>query len=238
LTPAGFRLTIDRRRTRGKREERAVEKLERYAPAAGIVFVVVVIVATIVQGSPPMIDDAPKEFGDYFADNDARIRWAQFINAMAVIPFLWWLGSLWPTLRRAEGGVPRLTVAATLGSVLAGTCVVIGSAVMSTAAFARLDPVSLKVFSTLSFTFFAAGAGGVATLVLASSVIILRSGALPAWIGWLGLLNGLVWIAAGLALVSTRDAVTFIGFPAFLLWLVWIIAVSLTMLRNPEPATV
>ncbi len=213
-----------------------MDALERYAPATGLVFVVVVIVATIVQGSPPTLTDNAQEFADYFDDNDTRIRVAQFINAVAVIPFLWWLGGLWATLRRAEGGAPRLTVAAGLGSVVAVTCVLIGSAVMSTAALSPLDGGGLKLFATLSVTMYAAGALGVATLVLASSVVILRSGVFPVWIGWLGLVNGVVWIAAGLSLVSTRDAVGFIGFLSFLIWLVWIIAISVVMLRNPEPA--
>ncbi len=215
-----------------------MEKLERYAPAAGLVFVVVVLVSSFVAGSPPGLNDGPGEFADYFADNDARIRWAQFLNILALVPFLWWIGSLWSILRRAEGGAPRLTVAAGLGSVVAATCVMIGSAAMSTAAFreAGLGPDGLKLFTTLSFTMTAAGAGGVATLVVASSVIVLRSRALPVWIGWLGLVSGAVWIVAGLALVSTRDAVTVFGFIGFLLWLVWIIAVSVSMLRSPEPA--
>lgn len=219
-----------------------MEKLDRYAPATGLLFVVIVIVSTIVQGAPPALSDNASEFAEYFDDNDTRIRFAQYINVLATIPFLWWLGGLWSTLRRAEGGAPRLTVAAGLGSVVAATSVGLGSAVMSTAAFQQAslgasDGNGLKLFATLSVTMYAAGAMGVATLVLASSVVILRSGVFPVWIGWLGIVNGVVWIAAGLALISTRDAVTFIGFPAFLLWLVWIIAISVVMLRNPEPAT-
>jgi len=214
-----------------------MEKLDRYAPATGLLFVVVVIVSTIVQGAPPALSDDASEFAEYFDDNDARIRFAQFINVLATIPFLWWLGGLWATLRRAEGGAPRLTVAAGLGSVVAATSVGLGSAVMSTAAFSPLDGAGLKLFATLSVTMYAAGALGVATLVLASSVVVLRSGVFPVWIGWFGLLNGVVWIGGGLSLVSTRDAVSGIGFVAFLLWLVWIIAISVTMLRNPESAT-
>ncbi len=215
-----------------------MERWDRYAPATGLVFVVVVIVATLVQGAPPSLSDGASEFADYFDDNDTRIRVAQFVNVLATIPFLWWMGGLWSTLRRAEGGAPRLTVAAGLGGAIAATSVMLGSAVMSTAAFRSTDlqPAGLKLFYTLSFTMYAAGALGVATLVLASSVVILRSGVFPVWIGWLGIVNGLVWIAAGLSLVSTRDAVNVIGFISFLIWLVWIIAISVVMLRNPEPA--
>jgi hypothetical protein len=75
---------------------------------------------------------------------------------------------------------------------------------------------------------------GAATLVLASSVVVLRSQVFPAWVAWLGLVSGAVWVASGLVLVSTRDAVFFLGLIAFILWAVWVIAVSVLMLRAPD----
>jgi hypothetical protein len=213
-----------------------MERWERYAPGAGIVFIVLALVSTFIAGEPPGLNDSAREVADYFDDNDAAIRWGQFIGSLAVIPLLWWLGSLWSTLRRAEGGAPRLTVTAGLGAVVAATSVLASSAVLSTAALRQdsLGPDGLRFFYTFSALLLAVAAFGAATLVLASSVVVLRSQVFPAWVAWLGLVSGAVWVASGLVLVSTRDAVFFLGLIAFILWAVWVIAVSVLMLRAPD----
>jgi hypothetical protein len=211
----------------------------RYGAYGGFVFVVLALVGGFVAGQPPSVTDDPREIFDYFDDHDRAIRIGQYVSALAVVPLLWWLGTLWVTLRQAEGGIPRLTVAAALGTVVAAACVLVSFAVVSMMAtqFRDLRPRDLDVFYTLNYTLVATTAFGAAVLVLSSSVVILRSGVFPSWVGWLGLADGVAFLGGGAGLVSTRDAVGIVGFVAFLVWLAWIVVVSVFMARAAPVST-
>ena len=89
---------------------------ERWGALGGILFVVLVVISAILPGSPPMTSDSAKKIADFVVDHDDEVRWAGYIGTLAVIPFFWWLGSVWRLLRRGEGGSPRLAVMAILGA--------------------------------------------------------------------------------------------------------------------------
>jgi hypothetical protein len=63
------------------------------------------------------------------------------------------------------------------------------------------------------------------------AVAVLRTRALPRWIGWLGLFTGVVggWIGAFGIVSTTVENVAGIGFPAFF---VWTVAMGVAMLRR------
>jgi hypothetical protein len=211
----------------------------RYGAYGGFVFVGLALVGGFIAGQPPSVTDDPREIFDYFDDHDRAIRIGQYLSAVGALPLLWWLGTLWGTLRQAEGGVPRLTVAAALGTVVAAACILVSFAVMSTMAtqFRDLGPGGLEIFYTLNYMLVATTAFGAAVLVLASSLVILRSPVFPPWVGWLGLADGVAWLGGGAGLISTRDAVSIVGFVAFLVWLAWIVVVSVFMVRPASVST-
>jgi hypothetical protein len=62
---------------------------------------------------------------------------------------------------------------------------------------------------------------------------VVRTGALPRWIGWLGIFAGVVggWIGAFGIVSTTVENIAAIGFPAFF---VWTVAMGVAMLRRPR----
>jgi hypothetical protein len=215
-------------------------KWERYAALAGVLFVVAAVVGAFVAGEPPAADDSARKVVDYFHDHDTAIRAAQYVNAAAFVPLLFWLGSLWARMRRSEGGQARLAVTAGFGAALglisAGVSFALISAISLSVPEKTLGPAVARTLYLFSLTLLGAAAFGLLTLVLAVSILSLRTRMFPAWVAVLGFVDTVLWIVGALALVSTRGALGFLGLLAFLVWLVWILATSVLMYRGSEPA--
>ena len=95
-------------------------KWERYGALGGILFVILVIASIVVAGSTPQTSDSAAKILQSIKDNKDGIEVAAFLGGLATLPILWWAGSLWARMRRAEGGQPRLALIAVLGLVFAG----------------------------------------------------------------------------------------------------------------------
>ena len=214
---------------------------QRYCAMGGIFFVVLAVVGTLVMGSPPSPTDTPREILEYYRDNEGGIGVGSYLNVLAVLGLVFWLGALWTTLRRAEGGAPRLTVVAGLGAAISGACAMVSQGINAANALRadELGPEGAKFFYTLSLTVIAAGAGGIAALVLATSIVSIRSGVFPTWVGWGGVLLGVIWLLAGLGVASDKDVIGIFGLIGFALWSIWIVVISVLMMRaarEPAPA--
>jgi len=215
-------------------------KWERWGALGGIVFVVMVVVAAFLPGSPPTTNDPASDMVKFVADKGDELRLAGYLGALALIPFAWFLASLWRLLRRAEGGAPRLTVMAIVGGAFAAVIGALGGILLAVLPIVGVK--SLGAANTRMLYILATNVGfltlfGVATLALAASVVFLRSRILPVLVGWLGILATLFALVGGYATVSTRDAIFTCGFIAFLLASLWLVIVSIFMFREaPEAA--
>jgi hypothetical protein len=211
-------------------------KWERFGAIGGFVFVVLALVGALVAGAPPQTSDSAHKIAKYFSDHDRAIRTGSFLSVIGTLFLLWWVGSLWTRLRRAEGGAPRLTVVAALGTVLGAAGALASFATTSAIDFrlAQLGPNGAKVFYTLSVTALSAGAVGLAALVLATSVITIRTRVFPVWVAYGGYALGLLWLVAVLGVASERGVFFGLLFAAFLVWLAWIAVLSVLMLRAGE----
>jgi hypothetical protein len=109
-------------------------KWERCGALGGIAFVVLVIVSIIIGGSMPKASDSATKILKYFRDNTDGIKVGAFLGGLATVPILWWAGSLFVRLRRAEGGQPRLSLIALLGLVLGGAAAGTQAAINATVA--------------------------------------------------------------------------------------------------------
>jgi hypothetical protein len=204
-------------------------KWERWGILAGVVFVVLVVVGALIGGSPPKVTDSPKKIFDYFNDNRDALKVGSYLNGLAVVAFLWFLGSLFGRLRRAEGGAGRVAGIALTGGVLVAAVALVANAI---GAFLALHPsLGAKGTYQLQSTFFAYLSFAAAVFVAATSVVALRTKLLPSWLAWSGAALAVLWLVAGAGVSSARDALHAIGFIAFLAWAVWV------LYRAPEGAS-
>jgi hypothetical protein len=210
------------------------------ALGGGVLFVALFFASSAVAGTPPKLDDGSGTILRYYKDHVDEIRIAGALGSAAVIPLLFWLASLYRAIRRVERGEPRLALVAVLGTFLAGALFTVALA-LETATALRVDsvgPQNVRFFFLLTTLIAAAASFGLAAAVAAVSVAGLR-GLLPAWLSWVGTVLALGWLVASLGSVSTNNALTNVWGIVFLVWLVWILAVSVVLhrrLRAPSSA--
>jgi hypothetical protein len=228
------------RRGRRARRRRDVNDLkwERYGAGAGLVFVILVVVGALIAGQPPNPDDSVREIAEYYDDHTGTIKAGAFLTGMGAFVFLWFLGSLWSTLRRSED-TRRLATIAVGGGIVGLIFAVTGFAVNATVAIAvdssgAVAGVNPKFIYLLSGVISGMGNFGVAVLVAATAVAVLRTGVFPAVFGWPGLVLALGWLVAGLIVTTNATWIFTVGFIVFLLWLVWVLAISYFLFRPQQ----
>jgi hypothetical protein len=195
---------------------------ERLGAATGIVFVLLTLLALFIGGQP-----AP-DVVQYFIDNRGRLLVQSFLAGLASIFFLWFLGSVWSYLRAAEGGTGRLSAVAFAGGILTMVFLMLSLTVTYALAdrMAELSPPDTSrafyalVIQASDLTFFP-----VVAFTGASALVILRTKALPAWLGWLGIVVAVLSLSRGTAFFvesgpfSSAGVLESVAIMAFLLWL-------------------
>jgi hypothetical protein len=219
----------------------------RLDAAAGIPAAILFVLAFGLPGTPPSPDDTIAKVVSWLLDNHDRILVSDVLIGVASAIFLWWLGSVRSYLRSGEGGEGRLSAAAFLGGAVGVALVLAGAAAQSGLVLhlgQLTDGGIVRVgFDTYNAFFTIAGAG-FAVFVAAASCSAARSGALPAWLYWVGS------IVAGLQIASCAGLYADSGFfaaggllavIAFLTVGLWTIALSIVMVRRngvpPTPRT-
>jgi hypothetical protein len=216
------------------REGTMDEKWERYAALGGIWFVVLTVVGTFLSGAPPSPTDKADKIFDYFNDNAGALQAMQYLGGLGTIGLLWWFGSLWRRMTRAEDGRPRMAVVALTGLLFAGVFAAVSGAISSVAAMRieELGPGGAKTFYGLSVVLISTAGFGIVVLLGAVSGLCYRTKYLPQWIMILGWIVALGFLIAALGSATDASAFGFIGLFSFLLWCIWVIGVSVVMFRD------
>ena len=194
---------------------------ERWSAVAGVLFVALFVIAIAISGNT---GDTPAEVRDFYADdgNQAKTFAAFFLLGAAGLAFVSFLGTLRAMLVRAEGG-PGTLSALVFGPgvvfvvlMLAGNAAFTAPAALADDTDFSLDPNAAQLLSDLGYLLIVLGVMIASILVLSTSFAALRTGVLPMWLGWAGLIVG----------VAMLFAVFFI--PIFV-FVAWVLAVSLVM---------
>jgi hypothetical protein len=211
---------------------------DRYGAAAGLIFVILILVGGFIAGSPPSYEDSAREIRQYFVDNDTALKVGGYLNGLAIFPFLIFLGSVWSRVRRVGEDNRELSTMLVGGAVIAASLVSVGTLITTATAIriANIAPGDAKLLYELAGTATDIAAFGVAVFVGATSVAALRARVFPAWVGWFGAVLTLAWLVAGIAVSTDSDALSVLGFIVLLLWVVWILALSYFLLRPEQQA--
>jgi hypothetical protein len=206
----------------------------RTAALAGFSFVVVYVVAWVISRSPDS-DDPAAQIAAYYSDKSNRVLEvvSAYLFVVAAILFVCFVAGLRGRLRPAEGGEATATTIA-YGGALVFAGLLIGGAMMLAAVPAgmALGGIDAPDGSDVINFVQSAGYGMIlvggmlfaATTIVAISLVSMRTAALPRWSAWLGLLCAFVLLFA------------VVWLPQIAL-LVWVIAISVAMLRAPSRAT-
>lgn len=207
---------------------------ERWGVLGGVVFVVLDVAVAVLGGEPPASDAGRVEITRYLSGHGAGIEAGLWLFGLAAVALMWWMGSLWRRMVRAERGSARLAVVSLAGLTVAGSLSLAAAAILA-AAGARVDDLgaTVTVVHSMSVLLLAASGFGVATHLLATSVLGARTGTLPSWVVGVGVLAALLFLGSAVLTATagggTADAVGVLGFA---LWCLWILAVSAVMWRD------
>jgi hypothetical protein len=189
-----------------------------WAALTGALFFVLVLLAFIIGGETPDIDDSPQKILTYFNDHDSKQMFASALLAWGTVALFFFLGVLRTTLHAAEEGLARLSAVAFGGGLVLGVGILCFAGFTFTLADAadHLTPDAAQSLNALNDDFFFPLAAGLATLMIATGISSIRSRALPAWLAWIALVIGIV-------------GVTPAGFFAFLAFGLWTLVTSILL---------
>ena len=209
--------------------------MARWAGLGGIAYVVLFVVGGILAfGGQPDLDAPPSEVIDYFGDSGHRDKigfgWALIV--LGVFFFLWFLAALRQALRRIDAD-GFLTNLATLGGAvyaaltLAGVSLGAAIKTMSDDTYQdRVFPELIHAADDASYVMHASGGVGAAAMMIGASLLAMRAGVVPRWLGVVGVVSGI------LAIFSIMF------FPQFLIAL-WLVVAGVALFRaGPRAAPV
>jgi hypothetical protein len=183
------------------------------APLTGLAFVVLLILSFVVGGEPPDATEPVQEVVDHYVDNKTAILASTLLGGVAAVALVFFGNHLRNLMRES----------ATSATILAGAAIVaVGGGIDMTISFALaeaaddIDPTAVQALQALWDNDFMPIAIGIVVFLLSAGLSILRTGALPKWLGW---------VAVALALVG----MTPIGFVAFMGALLWILVASIVL---------
>ena len=199
---------------------------ERLAAGTGLGFVVLFVVAQVVNPVFDAVRDEASVVAEQLLANQARALGSASAGVLAALALVWFAGTLRSTLRQAEGGTGRLSEVAFAGAVMAGVAILASSALTRTAAeFVRRqgDAEAARLAESLAGSAMGfATSCGLALLVGATLVIALRHRAIPRWLTWVGA------VGAALSLIPIYPIFVF----GVLIVLFWVAALSIVLIHR------
>jgi hypothetical protein len=214
----------------------------RWGGVAGIVAVVVALVAFFLPGAPPKADEVEK-IATFFDDKRDSILAADYLAGLAFVFLLFFVAALREHLGAAGPEGLRPGSAALAGAVVAVVMVIAGNAVINGAVFqvAGANDANLNhALYDVSADLFVSSGFGFAVMFGGLAVAIGTTGALPSWLAPAAIVVALLNLVAPIALFVKTGFFAIggeFGFVAPLLSLLWVLAASVAMLRTaPTPA--
>lgn len=194
--------------------------VERFAPLAGVLYVGLVVVSFVLSGDPPDTDESAASFADHWQDKETEMIVSAILQTYAAVLLVWFAASLRSAIARVEEGAARLATIAFSGAViLAAGILVDGSIKFAVAEGADDAPAATtQTLSILYENFFLIFAGGNALFLLGAGLALVRLRPLPAWLGWVALVLGVLNLTPA-------------GFVALIVSMVWILIVSVLLFR-------
>jgi hypothetical protein len=195
---------------------------ERWSALTGVLFVALFIVGMGISGN---VTSTPAKVQEWYAESGHQARGVAgfFLVVAAGIAFLAFLGTLREMLMRGEGG-PGTLSALVLGPGIAfvaladaGFAVLAAPAALAHDGDFKLDPNTAQMFLNAGWFILIAGVMTAGIVVLSTSMAALRTGVLPSWLAWAGLVVAILMLFA------------FFWIP-ILIFLAWVLTVSLLMM--------
>jgi hypothetical protein len=159
---------------------------EWLVPLTGVAVILVGILSFIIGGEPKSADDPAREIVDFYVDNKDSVEVGAMLGVVAGVLLVFFGAYLRKVLRAAAPEEDTLPLIAFMGFVV----VAIGFAIDGTILFAAaeaaddIDPTAVQALQALWDNDFLPLALGVELFLWGTGLALIRTGALPRWLGW------------------------------------------------------
>ena len=217
------------------RSELVDRRINSLGASAGLLYAVLVLVGVnaFPKGNAGILAPRQEIARDVAAHPaDAGFWTGIFLEGLGLLVLIFFLARLWGVLRSAEGSPGWLSMTA-LGAGLVSVAVKLASFPLGTVAFYEvrgggLDPQLAATLIHANDISFVATWAVDAVFLAATAATALRTGALPRWAGWsAAAIAPLMLAAVAMATSSSAQLPT-------ALFLIWIVGVSIHLLRRPD----
>jgi hypothetical protein len=213
---------------------------ERIGAASGLVFFVLFLLAFGLELSdfpdPGLV--TAEEIVVFVEANQPRLGLVAILFAVSWSAFLWFMGSLRSTLTKVEPTQRLSSVAFGAGVVIAGLSLALAGLQLEVV---MADFTVVEETAVVSRWVLFDASGGLlgitpfprAVLLGAASLVILRYGGLPRWLGWLGLAGAIVNLVGGFDYLAPSNA-SYTGHPLadLMVFLIWVLLASGILVWN------
>jgi hypothetical protein len=206
---------------------------ERWGPGLGVVGIVLWAIAFAFGSGAPDTEDSDAAIRSWFASEshqDSQLA-AFFLFAVGTLCVVAFYGALRERLADAEPSPARISQLAFGAGLLSAAFEMIAviafvapSFVASDTSSADVLPSTFRILSDMGYSAWVFGTMVGAVAVWATSAIALRSGVLPRWFGWLGIVVGIVQLFA-------------ILFVPILVYWAWIAIASILLVLRASPTS-
>jgi hypothetical protein len=202
---------------------------EWLVPLTGIAFIVLLVVSFLVAGEPKDATHPPNEVAQWYIDNKDSAEIGAFIGTVAAALVIFFGAYLRKVLAAAEGEPSMLPILVVIGLSI----VAVGGAIDNMLLFAtaeRADDIPATSVQTIQAIWdndFLPLFLGVLVFNWAVGISVLRSGALPKWMGWAAIVFGVISLAGPLGFAGTIGAA---------LWIL-VASIMLSLRARSAPAT-
>lgn len=197
-----------------------------WAPLTGVAFVVVVILSFIVGGEPPNAGKPAAEIVEHYTDNKDAIFAGVILTGIGAALLVFFGAILRDALTRDVTDRNVFATVAFAGAIITA----VGAAIDGTLSVAlaeradEIDPAATQALQALWDNDWLPITLGNGLLLLGAGLAIVLGRALPAWLGWLGIVLGVM-------------AFTPLGFVAFLGGAIWVIIASVLLTLERRRST-
>lgn len=207
----------------------------------GIGFLVLFIACIVSQGDSPMSNDSAADIRSFYVDNHDQYLITDFLTGVALVFFFLPFAACLQSIIASAEGEPaicsRLVMAGAIITLAIGGAASIGAGALAMSAGDQtIDDSSIKLMAYAGDYGFSAIGFGFALTVLSASIVMLRTGVIAKWTGYLGFLVAIVniigsaWVIDG----DPEGALAMFGWLGFITFGVWVLGTCIMLLRQPQ----
>lgn len=203
----------------------------------GALFGVVLIADGVLFPKPPDIAAGAEQYVEYYTANAAGVLANVYAVALAMLLFVLFLGGLRAVLQSGEREVGPLPTAVFGAGVVMATLVTVGWLVEGSIvglAQRGVDPRLIAGLDGVAPYSLALSSLARAAVLVGSSFLLLRRQLAAGWIGWVGVVLGVLTLLGSVTALAVGPSPLFaVTLGSFMLFGLWAIALSVALLRRP-----